>query len=84
MMDDDSITSVTLTKDHLDLLALAMDRLCCDMDIDSPLAPFAMSLFMFFDELAEEAFDETDDLPSERVIDRKDNLIFVDFGSKED
>lgn len=71
--------TVDLGPEHLNILAMAMDRFSCEVPVDHVLATPVLELMLFFNDLADEVDAEMELDP---VLSEEDNLIVVDFTPK--
>lgn len=67
-----------MTPEDLDILALAMDYLLCNSNLPAETMREVEELFYYLDALAEEANMQEE----ERLIEKTDNLLVVDFRPK--
>ena len=68
-----------LTLDEVNILALALDYFLCNYDHNTTTREIVEDLFMHVDFIAEEAEAVED---SERLVEKTDNLLVVDFRPK--
>lgn len=69
-----------LTPEELDMLALAVDFYICNSSPNPKLITSAENLLLLLDAL----LDEFEEDSSSKIIEKSNNLLKVDFGSKSD
>lgn len=70
-----------LSLDEVNIIALAIDYFLCNYDHTPEAAQVIEDLFMHLDFTADEAEEAEDD---NRLVERTDNLLVVDFRPKSD
>lgn len=73
--------TLDLNSEHLNILAIAMDRLSCEIPVGHALATSVGALMVFFNDLADEV-DAEEEEPLDRLVSQNDNVITVDFTPK--
>lgn len=69
-----------LTPEELDILAIAVDFYICNSSPSPKLAISAENLLLLLDALLEQSESES----SSKIIEKSNNLLKVNFGSKSD